>query len=307
VPVVIWILVGRERYVRTRAEATGASSQEAPAVEKIAADKSVAVQPGQDVVLAAQNLSVGYDGDVLVRAIDLKVSAGRVVALIGPNGAGKSTMLKTLSGGRVELAGRDLDGLSEHERACSCSVLLTDRPRTELLTCFDVASMGRYPYTGRLGVLSDEDRRKVDEALALMEVADLAATDFMQLSDGQRQRVLLARALCQEPQVLVLDEPTSYLDIRYQVGLLNTLRMLAAERGLAVVMSLHELSLARQVADWLVCVKDGGIVAQGASAHVFTDEVVRQLFDLEDGMFDAATGTVLLGAAKRGGGGHAEA
>jgi iron complex transport system ATP-binding protein len=151
--------------------------------------------------------------------------------------------------------------------------------------------MGRYPYTGRLGVLGDEDRDKVREAMELLEVAELADADFMQLSDGQRQRVMLARALCQEPRVLLLDEPTTYLDIRYQVSLLRTLAQLVRERGLAVVMTLHELSLARQASDWLVCIKDGAVVAQGTSADVFVDEVILDLYDLAPDTFDSVTAT----------------
>lgn len=303
-PVVMWMLLGRERArVRTAVggEAREGSGAREDAVAASSARADALLRPDDDGdasrqnVLEAQGLSVGYGGVALVRGVDLAVRPGQVMTLIGPNGAGKSTLLKTLAGslegvsGVVRLCDKPLEGLSEHERALRRAVLLTGALQTELLTCEDVVGMGRYPYTGRLGVLADKDRAKVHAAMGLLEVEDLAQADFMQLSDGQRQRVLLARALCQEPRVLLLDEPTSYLDIRYQVSLLRTLRALARERGLAVVMTLHELSLARQASDWLLCVKDGAVTTQGAPADVFVDEVICDLYDLEPGTFDADT------------------
>jgi iron complex transport system permease protein len=298
-PVFMWMLLGRQRsrvhVTEASALAPKASIPEPKGSTPFGPELKGSTPFGPQV-LAAQGLSVGYDGVPLVRDIDLAVRSGQVVTLIGPNGAGKSTLLKTLAGaldgvdGVASLCGEPLDQLSEHERALRRAVLLTDKPTTELLTCEDVVGMGRYPYTGRLGVLGDEDRDKVREAMELLEVAELADADFMQLSDGQRQRVMLARALCQEPRVLLLDEPTTYLDIRYQVSLLRTLAQLVRERGLAVVMTLHELSLARQASDWLVCIKDGAVVAQGTSADVFVDEVILDLYDLAPDTFDSASG-----------------
>lgn len=262
---------------------------------------------GSVPVLEATGLSAGYEGTPLVRDVSIRVMPGQVVTLIGPNGAGKSTILKTLAGqlrslgGSVRLVGTPLDELSEHERALLRSVLLTERSHTELLTCFDVVAMGRYPHTGRLGVLRRADRDAVRDAMELMGVSSLAECDYLRISDGQRQRVLLARAVCQQPRVLLLDEPMSYLDIRFQVELLGTLRHLVATHDLGIVMSLHELSLARQVSDWLVCVKDGAVMAQGTADQVFVPEVIDRLFDLEPGMYDSLTGTIALGALGRGG------
>ncbi|MEE6146439.1 ABC transporter ATP-binding protein [Olsenella sp. YH-ols2223] len=258
--------------------------------------------------LAARGLDAGYVGRAVVSGVELEVRAGEVTTLVGPNGAGKSTILRTLAAllepvaGRVLVDGEPLRRLGAVERARRLSVVLTDRPRTELLTCEDVVESGRYPYTGRFGALSGHDREVVRRTMLLTNTWGMRDEDFMRLSDGQRQRVLLARAICQEPDVLLLDEPTSYLDVRYQVELLSILRELARTEGVAVVATLHELQLARVVSDQVVCVRDGRVFACGTPAEVFVPEVIDALFDLEPGSYDPATGAVRLPAAPGRGG-----
>jgi len=154
--------------------------------------------------------------------------------------------------------------------------------------------MGRHPFTGRLGILADVDHEVVRRSMETTHTWDLRDQDFMQASDGQRQRVLLARALCQEPRVLLLDEPTSFLDVHYQVDLLAILRDQARARGTAILMSLHELGLARIACDWLVCVRGERIFAQGTPEEVFVPQVIDPLFDLEPGTLDYATGALRL-------------
>ena len=183
--------------------------------------------PMSNELLRAENMTVGYGGVPLIRDIALSVSGGEILTLIGPNGSGKSTILKSLIrelallGGTVYLDGRDSRRLSANETARTLAVMMTGRLTPERMTCWDVAAAGRYPYTGRLGLLGAEDREKVREALALVHAEDFADRDFACVSDGQRQRILLARAICQQPRVLVLDEPTSFLDIRYKLELLD--------------------------------------------------------------------------------------
>ena len=172
-----------------------------------------------ETLLSARDLSVGYHGRPLLREICLQVHPGEILTLIGPNGAGKSTILNSLIGqlrllgGQVSLLGRDIVRLSEREIARSLSVMMTGRAQPDRMTCWEVAAAGRYPYTGRLGILGPGDRAAVRAALERVRALELRDAPFDQISDGQRQRVLLARAICQEPEVLVLDEPTSFLDL----------------------------------------------------------------------------------------------
>ena len=240
----------------------------------------------EDKLLSAKNLSVGYAGKAVVSGIELDVSPGQIVTLIGPNGAGKSTILKTITrqltpaGGAVYLNGKDLMALPESQIARTMAILMTERTAPELMTCYDVVSAGRYPYTGRLGILSAADHQEVRRAMELVGVTALAKREFNRVSDGQRQLVMLARAICQKPRLLVLDEPTSYLDIRYKLILLSILKDLVSLEGLAVVMSLHELELARKVSDIIVCVKDGTVDRVGPPEEIFSSGYIARLYDV---------------------------
>ena len=206
-------------------------------------------------------LTVGYNGKPLIDQIQVGIHKGEIVTLIGPNGSGKSTILKSITrqlkilGGKVLYEENDLHKLSYKELSTRMAVVLTERMRPELMTCHDIVATGRYPYTGRLGILSREDENKVDEAMRIVHAEELGSRDFNAISDGQRQRVLLARAICQEPEIIVLDEPTSFLDIRHKLELLSILRSMAKEKGITVIMSLHEIDLAQKIADQILCVK----------------------------------------------------
>ena len=267
-------------------------------------------------LLYTEKLSIGYGDKTVVRDITLAAKPGQVLCLIGPNGAGKSTLLKTLmgalppTGGAVYLDGSALRDYHERELARLTAAVLTARPEPELMTAAEVVSVGRYPYTGRLGILTDEDRRIVLKSMEKVGVSDLADTDFSLLSDGQRQRVLLARALCQQPRLLILDEPTSFLDIRHKLDFLQLIRELVAGGELAVVMSMHELELAQRFADILLCIRDGRIDRMGSPEEVFSGGYIERLFSIEHGSYDALAGTAEaphIGGAPRvfviGGGG----
>ena len=253
-----------------------------------------------EAYLVADNLTVGYEGEALIENVMMHVRRGDVLSLIGPNGAGKSTILKTLSAylepiaGVVRLGDDPIDKLAAKTRAQRMSVVLTSHPNTELLTCQDIVEMGRYPYTGGFGKLSDADKAVVEETMELSNVWDIRHRDFMQISDGQRQRVLLARAICQAPDVIVLDEPTSYLDVRYQVELLGILRSLAKRKRIAVIMSLHELDMAQKISDFVMCVKGDRVFRYGTPNAIFTQELIEELYELDKGSYNPLFGSVEL-------------
>lgn len=253
-----------------------------------------------DFYCSTQRLAIGYGGRPLLEDIEIGVKRGQILALIGPNGAGKSTLLKTLAaqlaaqGGTVLLDGRNLTEYTPAQRARKMALMLPHTRRAELTTCFEMVSAGRYPYTGRLGVLSAEDKRQVRAALALAGVEGLADADFNKISDGQRQRVLLARAVCQEPEMILLDEPTSFLDIKGKIELLGLLKTLARERNTAIIVSLHELDLAQKAADYVACVSPRGVSRTGTPEEIFTAENIRELYGVTQGSYDSFSGSVEL-------------
>ncbi len=253
-----------------------------------------------EAYFSVSDLSVGYEGEILIRDIGFQIGKGTILTLIGPNGAGKSTILKTITRhldaicGSVCIESKEIAEWSPKELAQQISVVLTERIRPELVTCAEVVAMGRYPYTNLFGKLTQQDIAAVEDALRRVHAIELAQRDFSTLSDGQRQRVLLARAICQEPHVLVLDEPTAYLDIRHKIELLDILREMAREKQITVIMSLHEIDLAAKVSDYLMCVKGETITAFGSPEEILSDLSVEELYDIEKGSYNALFGSVEL-------------
>lgn len=247
-----------------------------------------------------EHLSVGYSGNILIHDINLSVEKGKILTLIGPNGSGKSTILKTITKHLEKIAGvitiddQNIEKLSNKEIAKRLSVMLTERIEPELMTCEQVVAMGRYPYTNYFGALTSKDKQIVTDALRMVNALELADRPFTDVSDGQRQRIMLARAISQEPEVIVLDEPTSYLDIRHKIELLDILRKMAAEKNVAVVMSLHEIDLAAKVSDAVLCVKGDKIELAGTPEQVFSDQRVSELYGLKSGSFNTLFGSVEL-------------
>lgn len=261
--------------------------------------------PAQDIPndaeqLTMRDLTVGYDRIPLIKNINLGVRPGEILTLIGPNGSGKSTILKTITkqlktiGGSVFLGKESMRELTDREISRHLSMVMTERIHTELLSGRDVVATGRYPYTGRLGILSQQDWKKVDEAIALVHAGEVQQQDFRRISDGQRQRLMLARAICQDTQVLILDEPTSYLDMGFKLDILTTIRMLARKKNLAVIMSLHELDLAQKVSDTIACVKGDRIDRVGTPEEIFSGDYVQQLYGVKSRQFDPQTGQAFL-------------
>lgn len=215
--------------------------------------------------LVAQALTIGYAqgrraAKPIVSDLELTVSSGQFICLLGPNGAGKSTLLRTLTGiqppltGHIRLDGRDLYRLSAQERARSVAVVLTERVNPGLLTGWGLVALGRTPYTGFMGTLSPADEQAVQAAVEAVGAAALADRPIVELSDGERQKLMIARALAQETPLILLDEPTAFLDAPRRVEILTLLRKLARDAHRAVVVSTHEVHLALELADivWLM-------------------------------------------------------
>ena len=251
-----------------------------------------------------EKMSVGYHKRPLIENIEIGLRKGEILTLIGPNGAGKSTVLKSIAGqiglidGCVWLDQRCMQEMSGAERSREMAVMLTDRLRGERMTCGDVVAAGRYPYTGRFGILSGQDRAAVREAMELVRVGDLADRDFSRISDGQRQLVMLARAICQEPEILILDEPTSYLDIKHKLEFLSVLQKLRRERDLTVIMSLHELDLAAKISDKILCVNGRYVERFGRPEEIFRQGYIGELFGLSSGSYDEENADMELAAVR---------
>ena len=291
------------------------------------ASESAGGQEG--IFLGLQGLTIGYGQREVLRDVDLTLRQGEILTLVGPNGAGKSTLIRTLCGqlaplgGRIYMGGsymgtpergdsgtakgkgdgsaslRDLTSMSTMEIARSAAVVFTEQVRPEHMTCREVVEAGRYPYTGAMGKLRPKDHIAVDRSMKRMHVEDLAERRFDAISDGQRQRVLIARAMAQDTPILMLDEPTSYLDIRYKAELMDALRELSAE-GHAVLMSLHEVDLALEVSDRILCVREGQRPFCGTPRQVLESHVLRELFGLTEEMYDKYFGRAAAESAASG-------
>ena len=258
----------------------------------------------RDAYISMDNLAVGYNGKAIIRDICIDIGKGEIVTLIGPNGAGKSTILKSITrqlsliGGKVWYGDKNLHKMTSKEVSTKMAVVLTERLKAELMTCYDIVASGRYPYTGKLGMLTEDDERMVDEAMAAVNATEFGPKDFNAISDGQKQRVLLARAICQDPEIIILDEPTSFLDVRYKLELLSILRNMAKKKGITVIMSLHEIDLAEKISDKIICVKGDHIYRYGTPEEVFEEELIRELYSIDNGYFDPLMGSIELPAPR---------
>ena len=252
-------------------------------------------------IIHTKDLAVGYDNKTIVKDVAFAVEQGKILTLIGPNGSGKSTILKSITrqlsivSGTVYLEERSMNQMKESEIARKMSILMTERMRPELMTCMDIVSTGRYPYTGRLGILSEYDWKCVEDAMKLVQVWDLRDRPFGAISDGQSQRILLARAICQEPELLIMDEPTSFLDISHKLELLSILKKLIKEKNLAVIMSLHELDLAQKISDTVLCIHNGIVERAGSPEEIFSGEYIRTLYGITDGDYIEEYGSLEFG------------
>ena len=238
-------------------------------------------------LLAAQNMSFAYDGQPILREMDLALKAGELVALLGPNGSGKTTLLKTLCGilsprfGKIMWEGSDLAALRRREVARRIALVPQDLNVPFAFTVREMVLLGRTPYIRALRGESTHDHDAVEHALELTDTLPLVERVFGELSGGERQRVIIAMALAQEPQVLLLDEPTVHLDINHQIEVLELIHRLNRERGLTVLATMHDLNLAALYFDRLILLRDGRIVGEGSPHEVLSKERVQAVFGAE--------------------------
>ncbi|NDJ84725.1 MAG: ABC transporter ATP-binding protein [Chloroflexi bacterium] len=255
--------------------------------------------------LQTNRLSIGYapwhrTAVVIADELDLTLQPGEMVCLLGPNGAGKSTLIRTLAGmqqplgGRVDLRGQNMSRLSAHQIAQHVSVVLTTRIDTALLSGYELVALGRHPYTDWMGRLRRQDAAVVHWAIDAVGATELATRQVAELSDGERQKFMIARALAQEPAIMLLDEPTAFLDLPRRVEIMYLLRRLAHETGKAILISTHDLDLALRTADRLWLLPGDGVLRSGTPEDLILDGSFEVAFQSEGVRFDRATGSFRL-------------
>jgi iron complex transport system ATP-binding protein len=225
-------------------------------------------------MLALDNLSIGYDGKAIVSGVTLSLAPGTMACLLGNNGTGKSTLLKTVAGflkpvtGTVTYGGRPLERMSPKERATTVGVVLTGRAESQLLTVEDLVGLGLSPYTGFFGRLSAGDRQIVDACMEMIDIASLRRKRLSELSDGEYQKAIIAKALAQQTPVILMDEPTAYLDFRSKVELLELSSQLAHSEGKTVLVTTHDVNLALKIADTVLLMQEGRVLVNPDSDDI---------------------------------------
>ncbi len=234
--------------------------------------------------LSIQNIEFGYGRDRVLDNISLELNASEIVAVCGPNGVGKSSLIKCISlilnaRGRICIDGRDIKKMNKRDLARKIGYVPQYIPNVFSLTVFEMVLMGRRPHLGWKS--SRTDRKKVVEALSLMGIEALAMRDFNELSGGQQQKVIIARALAQEPDILLMDEPTSNLDLKHQLEVMALVRKLAATQSISAIMALHDLNLAARYADRIIVMKGGQIFCQGDAGTVLTPANIQSVYGVK--------------------------
>ena len=250
--------------------------------------------------ISAQSVTYRVDAQMLLDGVDFEAGKGHMVGLIGPNGAGKSTLLRAISGilriqeGSVSLEGRDLRSMTAKDVATSLALVPQIAPYTHGFTAMELVLMGRYPHLGRVQVEGKSDNSIAMESMGLTETKQFAERTLDTLSGGERQRVFVARALAQQPRVLLLDEPTSNLDVLHQLMVLDLVRQLVDD-GLTAVAAFHDLSMAARYCDKLVVMSSGRVIATGAPENVLEPGLIESVFKVKAAVYrDPVTGSITV-------------
>ena len=249
-------------------------------------------------IISAKSLDVGYDKKTIVNQVNIEGLRGQMICLLGPNGSGKTTILRTLAGllspvsGYVEVNGNDMKNQKKSEIARQLSVVLTDTVTPRLTTVYDIVAIGRSPYTNFFGRLSESDKEIIDESLRTVGAESLKHRYITELSDGEKQKVMIARALVQEPRLIILDEPTSHLDIRHKVEVIRILQKLVSEKDITVILSLHDIDLAIKGCKTVLLIKDNEVVAQGSPEEVIQSGSIGKLYNVSGAIYNELLGAV---------------
>lgn len=252
------------------------------------------------IALQTEGLKVGYGKKIVVDTIDISGFKGQVLCLLGPNGAGKSTILRTLSGLLEPIAGvvyvndQELKDKKKKQLAKELAIVLTKKFTGGLMKVYDVVAMGRYPHTDRFGSLEEHDHKLIQEALKTVNADYLSDRYYEELSDGEKQKVMVARALVQEPEVMVLDEPTTHLDIRHRLELIDLLKNLSREKNMTIIVALHEIDLALKSCDKVLLIKNNQIIGYGTPEDVVNEDVICDLYDIKNANFNNLLGSIEL-------------
>ena len=249
-------------------------------------------------VLHTENLNVGYNQRVVIEGVDIQALKGQTICLIGPNGAGKSTILRTLTGmlapvdGCVYIGEEDVRKIRPEDKARKMAVVLTEKLSLNMTSAYQIVAMGRTPYTGFFGRLTQKDKDIIEDCMKTVGALHLKKRDFSSLSDGEKQKVLIARALAQKPELIVLDEPTSHLDIKHKIEVVRILNKLATETGLTVILALHDIDIAVKFCQFILMVKDGKIVSQGRPEEIVQRDTLDKLYEIDGAFYDSILGSI---------------
>lgn len=252
----------------------------------------------EEKAVALSGLSVGYGGKVIVDNINIDFLKGKMICILGANGAGKTTILKTISRiipklkGTVQLGGKPLHKIRAVDLAQEMAVVLTQKIDISNLTGMQVASMGRYPHTGFFCKLSEKDVATVEKYMELCSAADLKDRYFYEMSDGEKQKIMLVRGLAQDADIIMLDEPTNHLDIKHKLDVLYLLRKLCIQEGKTIICTLHEPDLAVKCCDGLVLVKDDRVLIGDTTENVLKSGALDTLYDFSDHQFNPDLGLI---------------
>ncbi|ACA43383.1 ABC transporter ATP-binding protein [Clostridium botulinum] len=237
--------------------------------------------------ITTTNLAIAYEDKLIVDGLNMNIPKGKITTIIGPNGCGKSTVLKTVGRilkpkeGLVYLNGDDIRNLSTKEVAQKMAILPQSPQAQGGLTVGELVSYGRFPHKKGFGKLSPEDKKVIEWALDITKLTELEVTMVDNLSGGQRQRVWIAMALAQQTDLILLDEPTTYLDMAYQLEVLELLYNLNREQCCTIVMVLHDLNLAARFADYMIAIRNGSIIKCGTPKEIMTKEVLKDTFNID--------------------------